>query len=132
MRDCLSGIFNFTDPTGTVTFDSPAWVSGWNVPLLKLTKPVIHAHRDDTHDLHHLVDELFAQLQEKMSSGESGPAAFKIPSKTSRIVLIARYVKLALRYYRNLALRMGCPFQHTNVLSGLWSLVPQGVPLHRL
>ena len=34
MRDALSGIFDVADPTGTVTMDSPIWVSGWNVPLL--------------------------------------------------------------------------------------------------
>ena len=38
MRDALSGIFDVADPTRTVTMDSPVWVSGWNAPLLKLTK----------------------------------------------------------------------------------------------
>ena len=77
MRDALSGIFDVADPTGTVTMDSPVWVSGWNAPLLKLTKAAINANRDDTHDLHRLVDDLFSQLQEKLSSGIGGPAAFK-------------------------------------------------------
>ena len=78
MRDALSGIFDVADPTGTVTMDSPIWVSGWNAPLLKLTKAAINANRDDTHDLHRLVDDLFSQLQERLSSGTGGPAAFKI------------------------------------------------------
>ena len=77
MRDALSGIFDVADPTGTVTMDSPVWVSGWNAPLLKLTKAAINANRDHTHDLHRLVDNLFSQLQEKLSSGIGGPAAFK-------------------------------------------------------
>ena len=77
MRDALSGIFDVADPTGTVTMDSPVWVSGWNAPLLKLTKAAINANRDYTHDLHRLVDELFSQLQERLSSGFGGPAAFK-------------------------------------------------------
>ena len=78
MRDALSGIFDVADPTGTVTMDSPIWVSGWNAPLLKLTKAAINANRDDTHDLHRLVDDLFSQLQERLSSGTGGPAALKI------------------------------------------------------
>ena len=77
MRDALSGIFDVADPTGTVTMDSPIWVSGWNAPLLKLTKAAINANRDDTHDLHRLVDDLFSQLQERLSSGSGGLAAFK-------------------------------------------------------
>ena len=77
MRDALFGIFDVADPTGTVTMDSPVWVSGWNAPLLKLTKAAINANRDDTHDLHRLVDDLFSQLQERLSSGSGGPAAFK-------------------------------------------------------
>ena len=78
MRDALSGIFDVADPTGTVTMDSPIWASGWNAPLLKLTKAAINANRDDTHDLHRLVDDLFSQLQERLSSGTGGSAAFKI------------------------------------------------------
>ena len=77
MRDVLSGIFDVADPSGTVTMDSPVWVSGWNAPLLKLTKAAINANRDDTHDLHRLVDDLFSQLQERLSSGTGRPAAFK-------------------------------------------------------
>ena len=60
MRDALSGIFDVADPTGTVTMDSPVWVSGWNAPLLKLTKAAINANRDDTYDLHRLVDDLLS------------------------------------------------------------------------
>ena len=78
IRDALSGIFDVADPTGTVTMNSPVWVPGWHAPLLKLTKAAINANRDDTHDLHRLVDDLFSQLQERMTTGSSGPAAFKI------------------------------------------------------
>ena len=78
MRDALSGIFDVADPTGTVTMNSPVWVSGWHAPLLKLTKAAINANRDDTHELHRLVDDLFSQLQERMTTGSSGPSAFKI------------------------------------------------------
>ena len=78
MRDALSGIFDVADPTGTVTMDSPVWVSGWHAPLLKLTKAAINANHDDTRDLHRLVDDLFLQIQERLSFGSGGPAAFKI------------------------------------------------------
>ena len=47
-----------------------------NTPFPKLTKAVINANRDDTHDLHRLVDDLFSQLQERMMTGSTGPAAF--------------------------------------------------------
>ena len=77
MRDALSGIFDVADPSGTVTLTSPVWVPGWHVPLLKLTKAAIAPNRDDTHDLHRLIDDLFSQLQERMTSGPSGPVAFK-------------------------------------------------------
>ena len=78
MRDALSGISDVTDPTGTVTINSPVWIPGWHAPLLKLVKAAINGNRDDTHDLHRLVDDVFSQLQERMSSGSSGPDAFKI------------------------------------------------------
>ena len=78
MRDALSGIFDTADLTGTVTMNSPVWVPGWHAPLLKLTEATINANRDDTHDLHRLVDNLFSQLQESMMTGSSGTAAFKI------------------------------------------------------
>ena len=77
MRDALSGIFDVADPSGTVTLTSPVWVHGWHAPLLKLTKAAIAPNRDDTHDLHRLIDDLFSQLQERMTSGASGPIAFK-------------------------------------------------------
>ena len=78
MRDVLSGIFDVADPTGTVPMNSPVWVPGWHAPLLKLTEATINANRDDTHDLHRLVDDLFSQRQERMMTGSSGPATFKI------------------------------------------------------
>ena len=78
MRDALSGIFDVADPTGTVTMNLLVWVSGWHAPLLKLTKVAINANRDDTHDLHRLVDDLFSQLQKRMTTGSSEPSAFKI------------------------------------------------------
>ena len=77
MHDALSGISGVADPTGTVTMNSPVWVLGWHAPLLKLTKAAINVNRDDTHDLHRLVDDLFSQLEERMTTGSSGPAAFK-------------------------------------------------------
>ena len=56
---------------------SPTWVSGWHVPLLKLTKASVVPNRDDTHTLHRLVDDLFTRLQEKLASGMDGPGAFR-------------------------------------------------------
>ena len=76
MRDALSGIFYVADPSGSVTMRSPTWVSVWHAPLLKLTKASNIANRDDTHILHRLIDDLFAQLQERLASGVDGPAAF--------------------------------------------------------
>ena len=77
MRDALSGMFDVADPSGSVTMRSPSWVSGWHAPLLKLTKASIVTNRDDTHSLHPLVDDLFAQLQERLASGVDGTGAFK-------------------------------------------------------
>ena len=67
MRDAFSGIFDVADPTETVTLTSPVWVPGWHAPLLKLAKAAITPNRDDNHDLHRLVDDLFSQLQERMT-----------------------------------------------------------------
>lgn len=55
MRDALYVIFDVPDPSRTVTLESPAWVPGWHAPLLKYTKSVIYANRNDTYDLHRLV-----------------------------------------------------------------------------
>ena len=41
-----------------------------------LTKASIISKRDDSHALHRLVDNLFAQLQESLASDVDGPAAF--------------------------------------------------------
>ena len=65
MRDALSGIFDVTEPSGTVTLTSPVWVHGWHAPLLKLTKAAIAPNRDDTHDLHRLVDDRFFSIAGK-------------------------------------------------------------------
>ena len=62
LRDALSGIFDVADPTGAVTLTLPVWVPGWHSPLFKFTKAAITSNRDDTHDLHRLVDDLFSQL----------------------------------------------------------------------
>ena len=77
MRDALSGIFDVADPSGSVTMRSPTWVPGWHAPLLKLTKASIIANRDDTHILHRFIDDLFAQLQERLALGMDEPAAFE-------------------------------------------------------
>ena len=77
MSDALSDIFDVADPSGSVTLRSLIWVPGWHAPLLKLTKASTMANRDDTHTLHRLVGDLFAQLQERLASGVDGPAAFR-------------------------------------------------------
>lgn len=77
MRDALSGIFGVADTIETVTIDSPAWFKRWHAPLLKQTKAAIHANRDDTDDVPRVFDGVFAQLQEGVTSGASGPVAFK-------------------------------------------------------
>ena len=110
MRDALSGIFDVADPTGTVTLTSPVWVPGWHAPLLKLTKAAISPNRDDTHDLHRLVDDLFSQFQERVTSGSSGPDAFK--------TLLADFADYfhraprgaALATLQNFGVRIGSPF----------------------
>ena len=48
-----------------------------HAPLLKLTKASIIPNRDDSHALHRLVDNLFAQLQERLACDVDGPAAFR-------------------------------------------------------
>ena len=78
IRDALSGISNVPDSVGAVTLESPTWVPGWHAPLLMVMKDVFPLDHDDTHDLHRLVDELFRQLQERMISGTSGSAEFKM------------------------------------------------------
>ena len=75
MRDALSEIFDVADPTGTVTMNSPVWVPGWYALLLKLTKAAINANRDDSRPA---PPRLFSQLQDRITTGSSGPAAFKI------------------------------------------------------
>ena len=77
MRDALCGIFYIADPSVSVTMRSPIWVPDWHAPLLKLMKASIMANRDHTHTLHCLVEDLFAQLQERLASGVDGPAAFR-------------------------------------------------------
>ena len=110
MRDALSGIFDVADPSGTVTLTSPVWVPGWHAPLLKLTKAAIAPNRDDTHDLHRLIDDLFSQLQERMTSGASGPVAFK-----TLLTDFADYFDraprgAALATLQNFGVRTGTPF----------------------
>ena len=131
MRDALSGIFNVANPTGTVTMDSPVWVSGWHAPLLKLTKAAININRDDTHDLHRLFDELFLQIQERLSSGSGGPAAFKI-----LLTDLAEYFDraprgAALETLQKFGVRTGTPFSRylraLRVVVG--STVEKGGPL---
>ena len=110
MRYALSGIFDAADSTGAVTLTSTAWVPGWHAPLLKLTKAAITPDRDDTHDLHRLVDDLFSQLQERMTAGSSGPEAFKtlladFPDYFDRAPCGA-----ALATLQNFGVRTGMPF----------------------
>ena len=110
MRDALSGIFDVADPSGTVTLTSPVWVPGWHAPLLKLTKAAIAPNRDDTHDLHRLIDDLFSQLQERMTSGASGAVAFK-----TLLTDFADYFDraprgAALATLQNFGVRTGTPF----------------------
>ena len=107
MRDALSGIFDVADPSGTVTLTSPVWVPGWHAPLLKLTKAAIAPNRDD---MHRLIDDLFSQLQERMTSGASGPVAFK-----TLLTDFADYFDraprgAALATLQNFGVRTGTPF----------------------
>ena len=77
LRDALSDIFNVVDPSDSVTMRSPIWFLGWHAPLFKFTKGSILPNRDDSHALHRLVDDLFAQLQETLDSDVDGLAAFR-------------------------------------------------------
>ena len=119
MRDALSGVFDVADPTGTVTMNSPVWVSGWHAPLLKLAKAAINANCDNTHDLHRLVDDLFSQLQERMTTGSSSPSAFKILLEILPTTLIERRVELLSRPCRSLVFVPEHPFPATYGPSGL-------------
>ena len=114
MRDALSGIFDVADPSGTVTLTSLVKVPGWHAPLLKLIKAAIAPNRDDTHDLHCLIDDLFSQLQERMTSGASGPVTFKTLLTDFPTTSIARRVELPwlpsriLAFVTELLLRATC------------------------
>ena len=131
MGDALSGIFDVTDPSGIVTLDSPAWVPGWHAPLLRLTKSTIRANHDDTHDLHRLVDDLFAQLQERITKGASGPAAFKVLSTELADYFERSPRGAALETLQKFRVRTGTPF--SNYLRAfrvvVVSTVEKGVPL---
>ena len=105
MRDAIYGIFHVADPTGSMTMRFPTWVSGWHAPLLKLTKASIIANRDDTHTLHRPVDDLFAQLQERLTSGVDGPAAFRI-----LLIDVADYSDRALETLQKIGVPSGTPF----------------------
>ena len=119
MRDALSGIFYVADPTGAVILTSPVWVLGWHAPLLKLTKAVITPNRDDTHDLHRLVDDLFSQLQERMTAGSSGPEAFKTLLADFAGYFDRAPCGAALATLQNFVVRTGTPFTSYGELSGL-------------
>ena len=108
-RYALSGIFDVADPTGTVTIDSPVWVSGWNAPLLKLTKAAINANRDDTHDLHRLVDDLFSQIQERLSSRSGDQQRSRSCSRTLLTTSTEHRVEPHSRLCRNLAFGLEPP-----------------------
>ena len=110
MRGALSGIFDVADPTGAVTLTSPVWVPGWHAPLLKLTKAAITPNRHDTHDLHRLVDDLFSQLQERRTTGSSGPAAFKILLVDFTDYFDRAPRGAALATLQNCGVRTGTPF----------------------
>ena len=77
MHDTSSGFFGVADQSGSVTMRSPTWVSGWHAQLLKLTKASIVPNRDDMHTIHRPVDDLYAQLKERLASGLDGPGAFR-------------------------------------------------------
>ena len=110
MRDALSGIFDVAVPTGTVTMNSPVWVLGWQAPLLKLTKAAVNANRDDTHELHRLVDDLFSQLQKRMRIGSSGPASFKILLADFADYFDRAPCGAALETLQTFGVRTGTPF----------------------
>ena len=110
MRDALSVIFHVADPTGAVTLTSPVWVPGWHAPLLKLTKAAITPNRDNTHDLHRLVDDLFSRLQERITTGSSGPAAFKILLADFTDYFDRAPRGAALATFQNCVVRTGTPF----------------------
>ena len=69
MCDALFGIFYVAEPTDTMKMSSPTSVPGWHTPLLKLKEAFIQAYRDNTHDLHRFVDDLFLQFRERLNTG---------------------------------------------------------------
>ena len=48
---------------------SSTWVLGWHAPLFKLTKASIIPNRDDSHDSHRLVDDLFEPFNDLRGRG---------------------------------------------------------------
>ena len=109
MRDALSGISDVAEPSGSVTMRSPTWVLGWHAPLLKLTEASSIANRDDTHILHRLIDDLFAQLQERLASGVDGPAEFGTLLTKKQITLTGPHVEQAWRPCSSSAYLLGRP-----------------------
>ena len=88
----------------------PVWVPGWHAPLLKLTEAAINANRDDTHDLHRLVDDLFSQLQGRMTTGSTGPAAFTILLADFADYFDRAPRGVALETLQKFGVRTGTPF----------------------
>ena len=131
MRDALSEVFGVDDPSGLVTMRSLAWVAGWHAPLLRLTKASIVPNRDDTHTLHRPVDDLFAQLQERLASGVDGPVAFG-----TLLTDVADYFDraprgAALETLRTFGVPSGTPFSSVSRLFRVIvaSIVDKGGPL---
>ena len=76
----------------------------------KTDQAAIAPNRDDTHDLHRLIDDLFSQLQVRMTSGASDPVAFK-----TLLTDFANYFDreprgATLATLQNFSVRTGTPF----------------------
>ena len=85
-------------------------VSWWHAPLLELTKASLVPNRDDMHTLHRLVDDLFAQLQERLASGVDGPAAFRIVLTDATYYFDRAPRGAVLETFQKLGVHSGTPF----------------------
>ena len=75
------------------------------MPPFKILQSFHNANRDDTNDLHRLVDDFFVHLQERLISELSGPAAFKmLPTDNTD------YFDAALETLQKFGVRTGTPF----------------------
>ena len=62
-----------SDDRCTEGLNSPSWVPGWELPLLKAFMRAITPDKPSTADMTTLIDEFFRQVSRDVEEGGSGP-----------------------------------------------------------